>query len=158
LANILELKDNVGRWLREANGDVRLSIDGDGYFMPFEDFGIEVLVGEHTDPEIVEFRQQMGLPLMAINIKAWVSKGIKPSLEFYKFVSEEMPSTLNLQLGVQEDVEKRSKAVFVFCSIPGETLDAQDLKWAVHTVFLESMVLGRELKEKFGAKWVFESR
>ena len=156
MANLLELKDRVGRYLREAFNDVRLADDVDGYRIPFDNFAISVWVGENTNPGYVEFAEKNDLPLTRIFVRAWVSKGIKPSLEFYKFISEDLASSLALQLGVVDDDEAGEKVTYVYCVIPGDTIDPNEIKWAVHSVLWESMKMGQELKDKFGAKWIFE--
>ena len=156
MANLLELKDRVGRYLREAYSDVRLANGVDGYSVPFDNFSITVYVSEMTDPKFLQFAEENDLPLTRVFVRSWVSKDIQPSADFYQFMAEELTGKLSLQVGVADDKEAGTKVAYVYCVIPGDTIDPNELKWAVHSVLWESNTMGAALKEKFGAKWMFE--
>ena len=158
MTNLLELKDKTARTLKEIYQNVRLTDDGEGFEIPFDDYFMSVTFGEYTEEDQVKWRDENGLPLTFINIHSYVMNRIKPSAKFYEYISIEIPQKILSQHYVFSDPEHKGRAVFaLFNRIAGDSADPNEIKFAVLNSNWDSNTAGELLKENFSAKWVGES-
>jgi hypothetical protein len=157
MTSLIELKDRCARFLNELYPDVRLLPGGEGFRVPFEEFAIEVKVFEETDAEIVAWRNERDLPLTRINIMAWICRGLVPEPKLWEFLSVEMPRETSVQIGSSpSSPESADYSVYVYSTLGGDTLDPNELKFAVLNLYWDANTVGEALREKFNAKWNFE--
>jgi hypothetical protein len=157
MSNLLEIKDRVGRYLREVFNDVRISADGEGYFVPFEGYRVNVTFEVIDDPEQVKWSEENGMPLHKLVLQTWVCHDITPSNEFYKFMVEDLPRRTSIQAFAAVDARDETKlSVSTYQRIAADTIDPNELKFAIRFSVWDSTLVGEELIEKFGAKWMNE--
>lgn len=157
MSSILELKDKTGRTLKELYQSVRLTDDGEGFEIPFENFYIKVNFGEYSDEEQIKWRNERGLPITYISITSYVMDTIKPSAKFYEYISVELPQKILCQHWVGVDQNNEGHVFFaLYNRIAGDSADPNEIKYAILNVNWDANNAGELLKEKFAAKWIWE--
>jgi hypothetical protein len=156
MADLLELKDRVGRFLRSNFDDVRLTDNGDGFLIPMGEFPISVDVSILEDQQARESFEEGNLPVTTVHIRAWISINIKPSTEFYRFITEDLPETCSLQFVVTNVPGHKKKGAVISYVMPGDGLEAGEFSWAILKVHAEARFTGEALKEKFKADWLWD--
>jgi hypothetical protein len=157
MVHILELKDKTARTLKEVYQSVRLTDDGEGFEIPFENYYMKVTFGEYTEEDQVKWRSERGLPLTYISIMSYVMDRIKPTAAFYEYISVELPQKILCQHWVGKDNNNEGMVFFaLYNRIAGDSADPNEIKYAILNANWDSNNAGELLKEKFAAKWIWE--
>ena len=157
MVNILELKDKTARTLKEIYQSVRLTDDGEGFEIPFESYYMKVTFGEYTEEEQIKWRSERGLPLTFISITSYVCDRINPSADFYEYISVELPQKILCQHWVAKDNNHEGMVFYaLYNRIAGDSADPNEIKYAILNANWDSNTAGEALKDKFGAKWLWE--
>ena len=156
MSALAELKQKTAITLKEIFNDVRLTDDGEGFEIPFDDFFIRIVFTEDTDEESIKWCNENGFPLTSIRKTAIAVDRIKPSSEFYEYLAVELPNSVNSQVYVGRQPNSEE---YVYCSfwnrIAGDSADPNEIKFSVITLMWDAQNGGKNLIEKFGAKWIW---
>ncbi len=156
MSSLLELKDKTARTLKEIYQSVRLTDDGEGFEIPFDDYYIRVTFGEYTEPDQVSWRAERGLPMTYVDITAYVMDTLKPTPALFEFMAMELPHSTLSQAWVGKDKNTEGHLFFALSErIPGDSADPNEIKYAVLNVMWDSNRSGKILEEKFAAKWLW---
>ena len=156
--NQLVVKDKVQRFAKQFFNVVSLDDDGD-LSIPFESTHIHVSVFENIsdDPELASFRKENDISTTTVMVWAMVLMSVKPSDALYKWISIDGQLFDYGGFRIVPTQDGLCNVIFQY-NLPGDTLDAGELKNALACVGFTANGEDEELQSKFGGKRVTEIR
>jgi hypothetical protein len=157
MSDLAILKDKMQKVLAGEFNGIRVSGE-DSFTVPFEYFGVDLEASVHEDPKVRKWRQDNGLPITSVSARAFVLRGITESPEFYRFMAREVAMATKVQAFVGDDSNEEGKLfVGTYYRIGADTMDPNELIYAVMSVYWDSMKIGEMVTEAFDGKWQWAS-
>lgn len=157
-ANYLLVKDKVQRFAKQLFNTVELNDDG-SLSIPYESTHIFLEVYDVTsdDNEFNNFKKENDLSFTAISVWAMVLLEVKPSADLFKWIAIDGQT---YDYGGFKAVERDDgKLNLVFrTALPGDNLDAGELKEALLAVASVADGNDEDLKARFGGMTVANIR
>ncbi len=156
--NYLVVKDKVHRFANQFFNQIELREDG-SLSIPFESTNIHVEIHDTNDSEadVIAFRKENDISLTTVSVWAMVLLDVKGSNELFKWIATEGQTFLlgGFKLVLRDD--GLYNVIFQF-NIPGDNLDAGELKGALAAVAITADNNDEELQSKFGGKTINDYR
>lgn len=156
--NYLVVKDKVQRFARQLFNVVELNDDG-SLSIPYESTHVFIEVYDTTsnDADFAAFKKANDLTNSVVSIWAMVTLDVKPSNDLYKWVATEGQ---DFNFSKFKVVARDDGFVNVIsqCTIPGDNLDAGELKEALLAVATTADGHDETLKSRFGGNTVSDIR
>lgn len=157
-ANYLLVKDKVQRFAKQMFNIVELNDDG-SLSIPYESTHVFVEVYDVTsdDQEFNNFKKENDLSFTAISVWAMVLLEVKPSADLFKWIAIDGQT---YDYGGFKAVEREDgKLNLIFrTALPGDNLDAGELKEALLAVASVADGNDEDLKARFGGLTVANVR
>ena len=156
--NFLVVKDKVQRFAKQLFTYVELQDDG-SLSIPYESTNIHIEVHDlsSSDADVNTFRKENDISFTIVSVWAMVLLDVKGSSDFFKWIATEGQL---FDFGGFKAVPREDglfNLVFQF-NIPGDNLDAGELKGALAAVAFTADGNDEELKSKFGGLTVGDIR
>lgn len=157
-SNHLVVKDKVQRFAKQFFNIVSLDDDGD-LSIPFESTHIHVSVydNQSNDEEVLAFRKENDISSTIVMVWAMVLINVKPSPDLYKWVATEGQTYDYGGFRVVVNDKGLCNLIFQY-NLPGDTIDAGELKNALACVGFSANGEDENLQSKFGGTRVTEVR
>lgn len=158
--NLLLVRDKVQRFAKQLFNIVQLEDDGD-LSVPYESTHIFIRCTEHVpiEQEMQEFLRENEISTTLVGVWAMVLRDVQGSLELFKWIATEGQTFDFGRFKLSEMPDSPGKFMVIFeHNLPGDTLDAGELKGALFAVGIVADGEDENLKARFGGKTVADIR
>ncbi len=157
-SNYLVVKDKVQRFAKQLFNVVEINDDG-SLSVPYESTHVflEVHDVSSTDPEFAAFKKEHDLSNTIVSIWAMVLIEVKGSNDFFKWIAIDGQGFDYGSFRAVALEDGRYNLIFKN-ALPGDNLDAGELKESLLCVASTADNLDEELKAKFGGSTVSDIR